>query len=231
MHYAFANSSPAIIDAFKLVYSKYYEWKPENFKTIVNCDGLSVGDLYDLLIESKQVESIDQGTSQMNIPFSYSSSSTKTDALLRRWDTSLATFSMPNLPENFRIDSSPIVISKYINKVYNSNSTLKAEILFIQNNKLDRDKMFKLNILHQIKDMNRVRLNRTGEKRKNHVTIEEEIGPQSYSGLVLKQRGIATAKARLNFNENFNEKIKIRPKTAKGPRILNPFPDNSGNSI
>lgn len=78
------------------------------------------------------------------------------------------------LPDNFRLDSSPIVICKYINKIYNSNSTMKSELQFVQNNKFDRNKNFKVNILYQIKDIHRIKSNIFGSKSVNSFNSHEE---------------------------------------------------------
>lgn len=200
-----------MIDAFKLVYSKYYEWNPDKFKTMVNCDHLSVGDLYEY-VKNMTTSS----TSGQENPMEKMSSP-------RSWDTTASSFVMANLPESFRIDSSPIVICKYINKVYNSNSTLKSEILFVQNNKLDRNKSFKLNLLYLIKDMNRVRVR------------PDTLSSKSLGEFGLMRRRVATAKARLDSSadhsssssasasssgvSNSEEYHHCRPKTAKGPRV------------
>lgn len=170
-----------MIDAFRLVYSKYYEWNPDKFKTMVNCDHLSVGDLYEYVKNMTTTTSSSSTSGQQENPSQMEKMSSP-----RSWDTSASSFVMTNLPESFRIDSSPIVICKYINKVYNSNSTLKSEILFVQNNKLDRNKSFKLNLLYLIKDMNRVRVR------------PDTLSSKSLGEFGLMRRRVATAKARLD---------------------------------
>lgn len=187
MHYAFASASPEIIDAFKLIYSKYYKWNQEKFKKMVNCDGLSVADLKeyaDLVIDFRK-----QG-------------------ILNR---SAASFQMS---ESFKLDSSPIVICKYINKVYNSNSTLKAEIVFVQNNKFDRNKNFKVNILSQIKKMNRIRL-KSGETEFSRTKSLSSFRVKSaVPGLLITRQTTMHPIQSPNINCDYR-----RPKTAKGQRI------------
>lgn len=160
LHYAFATNSEEIIQKFSDVYSKYYEWNPENFKNISNCDGLSVKDLYDYSQHFKKDNS-------------------KRFRKLSRPTVTTSSLGY-SVPECFNLESNPIVICKYINQVYNSNSTMKSELIFVTNsNNLSKQNVlssnqanreFKLNIMYQIKS-----LNKNSQKLKSNFNYHDAV--------------------------------------------------------
>jgi hypothetical protein len=188
--------SHEIIESFRLVYSKYYEWDVEKFKKLLNCEGLSVGDLHDyanVIIEMKNK-----------------------NRTRNSWEAVSAYMNLPEMPDNFRLDSSPIVICKYINQVYNSNSTLKSELLFVQNNKIDRDKTFRMNILYQVKDFSRIRMNNTGFSSKS--LSDFRMRKSASVGLTRQRFSDFDAQNSSSSMLPFNYEDSNRPKTAKGQR-------------
>lgn len=145
LHYVYAANCRDLIERFRLVYTKYYEWNVEKFRHMINCDGLSVRHLHDYINFLNDMRNSNKNVNLI-------------------------------LPDAFNYDSSPIRICKYINKIYNSNSTIKAELMFVQNSARDRPSSsstylstssnknnnsssknldFKLNILYQLREINK----------------------------------------------------------------------------
>ncbi|CAF0813909.1 unnamed protein product [Brachionus calyciflorus] len=152
-HYVYANSNSNIIQQFTDIYSKYYKFNDELLKKLVNCDGLSVQDLHD-----------------------YNEYVSKRKFLRKLRPHSVNNLSVLNneykLPNCFRLNSNPIIICNYINQVFNTNSTIKNDLVYVLNNthflgniytmtkqKLSKSNKasidFKLNILYQIKSLNK----------------------------------------------------------------------------
>lgn len=188
LHYVYAVNNPEIIEQFREIYSKYYEWAPDKFKFILNCDGLSVQDLYEYSLLNKSKENNKKSRLKSSNGFNFTS-----DYRVR---------------ECFKFDSNPIVICKYINQVFNSNSTMKSELMFLSNStnfscensnksefladrsqtkptrsltkqKIQKctqaNKEFKINILYQIKSLNKTKKPSITSKLANsHSDLEKQ---------------------------------------------------------
>lgn len=155
-HYVYATDNSQIIQQFTKIYSKYYPFGDNFFKRLVNCDGLSVQDLLEYFdCVKKRKNSRKLRLSRMN---------TGLNLKTENFDYKLS--------ESLKCNSNPIVICNYINHVFNSHSTIKTDLVFVINNtqyvgspqnmtkqKLfmsnQASKEFKLNILHQIKSLNK----------------------------------------------------------------------------
>lgn len=155
-HYVYATNNLKIIQQFTNIYSKYYTYGDNLLKKLVNCDGLSVQDLIDYFDYTKMVKNYRK--------LRLSRANTMVHLKSENFEY--------NLPQSFKCNSNPIVICNYINHVFNSNSTLKTDLIFVVNNtqyvgnsnKMTKQKLnisnqaskeFKLNILHQIKSLNK----------------------------------------------------------------------------
>ena len=116
LHYIYAVNHSKITERFENIYSKFYNWDVSKFKDMKNCDGLSVQDLYD-----------------------YSQMLEKEMELKRRRPQTASTLREERykrnhpIPDLIRFDSSPVSICNFINNIYNSNSTIKSELIFVLN--------------------------------------------------------------------------------------------------
>ncbi|RNA29458.1 hypothetical protein BpHYR1_004937 [Brachionus plicatilis] len=155
-HYVYATDNFQLIQQFTKIYSKYYPFGDNLFKKLVNCDGLSVQDLRDYFDHMKKRKN----SRKLRLSRTNSVANLKEENVEYR------------LPESFKCNSNPIVICNYINHVFNSHSTIKTDLVFVANNtqyvggahKMTKQKLymsnqaskeFKLNILHQIKSLNK----------------------------------------------------------------------------
>lgn len=169
LHYVFAVNNKQMINKFAEIYSKYYEWDINKFKFIKNRDGLSVKDLYDFKL-TKQYIKVKSLTSGKNYRIMSSYRPFRAGERIRTTDASKQV-QLLCLPKSFYLESNPIHICKFINQVfYNSDTTtMNSDLKFIENNiknlnlnvlshnnfVSNASREFKLNILHQIKTINK----------------------------------------------------------------------------
>ncbi len=152
-----------IISQFHQAYSKYYEWDEEKFKHVRNIDGLSLKDLSDYYTymdkRKAYMKRLRSGASSLR------SESTNTNISQERIDH--FDINSYKVPSYFKMNSNPIIICSYINKIFlNSKTNLRTELLFLSNTKNYDDLAFagcnsnrqpdlKLNLLYQLKSLNK----------------------------------------------------------------------------
>lgn len=171
LHYVFAINNKQVVNKFAEIYSKYYEWDINKFKFIRNRDGLSVKDLYDFKL-TKQYIKVKSMTSGKNYRIMSSYRPFRAGERIRTTDVNKS-IQLLCLPKSFYLESNPIHICKFINQVFYNNdaTTLNSDLKFVENNiknlnlnvsehnqfASNTTREFKLNILHQIKTINKPR--------------------------------------------------------------------------
>jgi hypothetical protein len=200
LHYAYAINDFNIVELFSKVYSKYYEWDPNSFKFIANCDGLTVQDLYDYMIFlNKKVIDKQMRRAKTSYKDFYirkkSNESTNTEN-----NTSKNQFIYP---ESFKFESNPILICKFINHVFHSSSALKSELIVL----LNTPNEFEIIINKKKSDIN---------------TSSNNSSPNNSPGIVrrpVKTAGWATSNR--EFKMNILNQIKCINKSNIKPSKLN----------
>jgi hypothetical protein len=167
LHYAFATNNKDIIGQFHDTYAKYYEWDEGKFKYMRNVDGLSLKDLGDYYAYTDKREAYMKRMRMASIRDEPLNSSTNGGLSSTRTDQHFDMNSGYKVPDCFKMNSNPIIICSYINKIFkNTNSNLSTELLFLSNSKnydelalasnvTARQPDLKLNLLYQIKTLNK----------------------------------------------------------------------------
>jgi len=172
LHYVFAVNNIFVVNRFAEIYSKYYEWDVNKFKFIKNKDGLSVKDVYDFKLAKQliKVRAVNAGNKNYRIMSSYRPF--RAGERIRTND-SINPIQLICMPKSFYLESNPVHIVKFINQVFNNNelTTLNADLKFVESNiknlnlnsqsnlqsNSSTTREFKMNILHQIKNVNKVK--------------------------------------------------------------------------
>ena len=185
LHYAFATNNKQVIKQFRDTYSKYYEWNVEKFKQISNCDGLSLKDLNDYFEFMS-----DRSTYMKHIRNVRSSTASLVSSQFLDEEFHMNSYKMP---ECFKFNSNPIIICNYINKVFNiSNSTIKSELVFLTNERSlsTLQPNFKVNMLYQIKSLNRPIRPRTLARQHKMIVTTSSSHSNQPSTAIIQERNM-----------------------------------------